>query len=301
MTVIALGAQTRGAASSRPTDPALEEHPRVVLGDVGARPRGTGHILVFANEKGGVGKSTLAFQCTVALCNAGYRVAAIDLDRRQRTFDRSLENRDATARILGVELPAPRHLALHQHSGAMLCQEITRIGWGCDFVVIDVAGHDSPIGRRAIALADTLVTPINSSFIDLDLLGRLDAHNGAMRETGCFARLVNGLREARAEMEMRPIDWVVVPNRLRRGASRDHQRFEHAVAALADQCGFRIAPGMAERVAYRELFLMGLTHFDLAKLPGVGRGNGQAQRDVQTLVEALDLPQAPLLTRMRAG
>jgi Mrp family chromosome partitioning ATPase len=68
----------------------------------------TGHLIVFANEKGGSGKSTSAVHVAVALATAGRSVAAIDLDTRQRTFGRYLENRAATIRRTGVELPMPK-------------------------------------------------------------------------------------------------------------------------------------------------------------------------------------------------
>lgn len=298
MNVVALEALARPLTPLRVRD--REEHPRVVVDDVAGRPRGAGHILVFANEKGGVGKSTLAFHTTIALCDAGYRVAAIDLDCRQRSFARTLDHRSGTARTLGIALPSPRHIVVEHQSGGMLCQEIGRIGSDCDYVVIDVAGHDSPGARRAIALADTLVTPINSSFIDLDLLGHMKSDFSAVRGPGCFAQMVDGLRAERAVRGARPMDWVVVPNRLRRGRSQNQRHFDQAMAMVAEACDFRIASGMAERVAYRELFLLGLTHFDFPRIPGLSKGNGQARGEIQNFVAELALPEAPLLARMRA-
>ena len=54
------------------------------------------HRIVFANEKGGTGKSTTAVHVAIALAYQGARVAAIDLDPRQRTLHRYLENRAET-------------------------------------------------------------------------------------------------------------------------------------------------------------------------------------------------------------
>ncbi len=107
------------------------------------RARAKAKVITLANEKGGVGKSTLAFHLAVALADCGHKVLAVDLDRRQQTLTRALTNRDGTARRLGVRLPLPRHVLLQQPSGAMLCQEIARLGWDCDYVVIDAPGHDS--------------------------------------------------------------------------------------------------------------------------------------------------------------
>ena len=66
---------------------------------------GQPHFIVFANEKGGTGKSTTAVHTAIALAASGHRVGALDLDQRQRTMTRYLENRDATMRRLDKELP----------------------------------------------------------------------------------------------------------------------------------------------------------------------------------------------------
>ena len=60
------------------------------------------HVIVVANEKGGTGKSTLSIHIAVALLKAGCRVASIDLDTRQRTFTRFVENRRSWASASGV-------------------------------------------------------------------------------------------------------------------------------------------------------------------------------------------------------
>lgn len=274
-----------------------DEDPNLVVRDIAARPRTAGHIIVFANEKGGVGKSTLAFHTCAALAGAGYRVTGFDLDYRQQTLARSLTNREATARSLGVALPMPLSGVLRQQNGAQLCQELARIGWDSDFIVIDAAGHDSPIARRAIALADTLVTPVNGSFVDLDLLGRFRADYSKLEAQGCFATLVNALRDARARHGMRALNWVVMPNRMRQVGSQNDQRFEDALEELASACGFRVGQGLAERVAYRELFLLGLTHLDLKYIRGIGRLRGAARDELANFIEDLRLPEIPLFVR----
>lgn len=279
------------------TDQLPDEHPGRVVRDVASRPRTAGHIIVFANEKGGVGKSTLAFHTCAALAGAGNRVTGFDLDHRQQTLAQSLANREATARSLGLALPMPRHAVIRQQSGALLCQEIARVGWNCDFIVIDVAGHDSAIARRAIALADTLVTPINASFIDLDLLGRFRADYSKVEAQGCFSTLVNSLRDERMRVGTRPMGWVVMPNRGRQTGSRNERRFDSALNDLSSACGFRVGQGLSDRVAYRELFLMGLTHLDLKYIPELGRIRSAARGELATLIEDMQLPEMPLLVR----
>ena len=58
---------------------------------------GSAHVVVLGNEKGGSGKSTTALHVAVALLKAGQRVATIDLDSRQKSFTRYIENRRAWA------------------------------------------------------------------------------------------------------------------------------------------------------------------------------------------------------------
>jgi chromosome partitioning protein len=265
-------------------------HPKVVVQDILSRPRPNGHVIVFANEKGGVGKSTLAFHCAVALCDAGARVAVIDLDRHQQTLASALANRDATARSLQVDLPRPRYAVLQQPSGAQLSQEIARIGNDCNFIVIDAAGQDSAIARRAIAFADTLVTPVNSSFVDVDLLGKLDPVTMHLREPGHFGRLVNELREERVRCGMEPLDWIVMKNRVRTAEVRQQIRIDQALERLAGRIGFRIGHGLVERVAYRELFLFGLTHLDLKRIPKLARMQARTGEEILRLVADLALP-----------
>jgi chromosome partitioning protein len=266
------------------------EHPSVVVGDVASRPRQRAHVLVFANEKGGVGKSTLAFHAAIALADAGRKVAAIDLDATQATLSRALTNREATCRLLKTGLPTPRHVTLAQPSGAYLWQEMARICSDSDVIVIDVAGSDTPIGRRAIALADTLVTPVNCSFADLDLLGQFDGHRHRLQRLGHFARLVNALREAREARRLPPLDWLVLPNRQRHTGSVNDALALRKLEHLAARAGFRLGEGFVERVAYRELFLLGLTHLDLRRIPGLARVKPLARREIDRFVHDLAVP-----------
>jgi chromosome partitioning protein len=240
------------------------------------------HIIVFANEKGGVGKSTAAFHTCIALCNAGEKVAAADVDLRQLTLDRALFARIESAREYGVELPGPVQIHLSQATEAEFETKIRMAQIDCSFVVIDVGGHDSPIARRAIFMADTIVTPVNDSFIDLDMLGRIDPRTGEMRTLGEFARLVEHLKEPDLRFRQTALDWVVMQNRSRSLATKNER-------------GFRLVPGLRERVVYRELFPLGLTLFDLELLPDLGRAQPAARAEIFEMLNALNLPSGALL------
>jgi chromosome partitioning protein len=261
----------------------------IISRDLNSRAQSDARVITFANEKGGVGKSTIAFHCCTALCNAGYKVAVVDLDYRQQSLARALENREGTARRLKISLPQPKYAVLNHQSAANLSQEVARIGWEADYILIDVAGHDSPLARHAMAMADTLVTPINQSFVDLDLLGQFDATTMQLKRLGSFARLVHELREVRDHRGKPPVDWVVVPNRLRRLGSFNEQRVGEALLDLTTKAGFRLAPSLGDRVAYRELFLLGLTVFDLKHIPDFARTQPAAKAEMAQMIEDLKL------------
>ncbi|WP_236699398.1 division plane positioning ATPase MipZ [Pelagerythrobacter marensis] len=246
-----------------------------------------GKVITFANEKGGVGKSTLALHCAVSLAHSGFRVVAIDLDARQATLDQSLCFREGTARVLGVDLPMPRHAILHRPAAAQLQQEINRLDATPDFVVLDAPGADSPIFRRAVAAAETLVTPINASFADLQVLGRTDPVSGRPGAAACFGRTVAALRNARRDLGLAPIDWLVAKNRVRMSERRQIDRVDAALSGLAKQQNFRIGHGLSERVAFRELFQFGLTHLDLRLLPDMVRASKATLAEIERLTAEL--------------
>ncbi len=286
-----------------PMEIAIEgEHPRAVVSDIARRPHHFEQVITVANEKGGAGKSTLAAHIAVSLASAGYRVLAIDLDRRQRSLSRFFASRDATARRLGVGLPMVRHVVLGQTSGAMLFQEIARAGPDCQVVVIDAPGADSPIVRRAIAMADKLVTPVNLSFVDLDLLAHLNPVTQDYVSPGCFAEAVQGLAETRAEMGMAATDWIVVPNRLRGGTGgKMGEACRAALERISPRVGFRLGSGMTERAAFRDLQLLGLTQLDLHHIPDLPRAHSVARKEILRLHGELNLHAAGQVRVRKAG
>ncbi len=267
-----------------------DEHPSVVMRDLATRRRPHGHVITFANEKGGVGKSTLAFHCAIALAHLGTRVLVVDCDRRQQSLNRLLEARDATARTLRIDLPQPKHVVLDKQSGALLTQDIERMGRDCDFVLIDLAGHDSPTARRAIAMANTLVTPVNCSPTDLDALGWINPVSRRFRQAGPFAEVVAALRQERLERGEPSFDWVVAKNRVRNCERRMIATVDQNLATMARHIGFRTIAGLSESVSYRELLAFGMTQFDLRLLPDAGTPRSTHLRELRQLVDGLRLP-----------
>jgi chromosome partitioning protein len=255
-------------------------------------PARKSHIIVFANEKGGVGKSTTAFHICIALCNSGAKVSSLDIDLRQLTLNRALFARMESAREYGVELPGPKQILLAQSTEAELETKIRMAQIDSDFIVIDVGGHDSVIARRAITMADTIVTPVNDSFIDLDMLGRIDPRTGELKTLGEFARLVAHLKEPSLAQRQTSLDWVVMQNRSRSLGTKNERKIQDALRAIAPVAGFRLIPGLRERVVYRELFPLGLTLFDLEHIPDLGRAQPAAREEIAAMLESLNLPMA---------
>jgi len=253
---------------------------------------GQPHFVVFANEKGGTGKSTTAVHTAVALAASGHRVGALDLDSRQRTLTRYLENRAATIRRLETELPQAAFEVLEDQSEAGLDAAIDRLAQQADVIVIDTPGRDDPVARTAILKADTLVTPMNDSFVDLDLIGQVNPENYKVTKPSFYAELIWNSRTQRAKVTGKSVDWVVLRNRLQHIQSHNLQRVGAALDELARRVGFRVIPGLGERVIYRELFPKGLTLLDLAELGEVGIGHITARQELREMIAGLGIPGA---------
>ena len=251
------------------------------------------HRIVFANEKGGTGKSTTAVHVAIALAAAGHRVAALDLDVRQKTLARYLDNRAATVRRRSIDLPMVNHGVLSLLTIPGLEQEVARLGHGADFVIVDTPGRDDPLARAAVALADTLVTPMNDSFVDLDLIGQVDAETFKVKRPSFYAELIWDLRKVRAKADGGTVDWVVLRNRLQHLDAHNMRRVGAALGDLAKRVGFRVIPGLGERVIYRELFPKGLTLLDMQALKEggpVGLSHIAARQEIREMVAGLALP-----------
>ena len=261
------------------------------------------HIIVVGNEKGGAGKSTVAMHVASALARMGHRVGTLDLDLRQRSLGRYIENRTRFLAGAGLDLPSPtdtllpevgegevpagEHAADHRLSAA-----VARLEPEADFIVIDCPGSHTRLAQVAHSLADTLVTPLNDSFVDFDLLARIDTDGETIMGPSVYAEMVWSARQLRAQAGLPPIDWVVLRNRLGSQAMTNKQRMEQALARLARRIGFRVAPGFSERVVFRELFPRGLTLLDLRDV-GVERlsmSNVAARQELREMIRALGLP-----------
>ncbi|MFM7403142.1 MAG: division plane positioning ATPase MipZ [Erythrobacter sp.] len=257
--------------------------------------KGQAHRIVFANEKGGTGKSTSAVHVAVALSYLGARVASIDLDPRQRTMHRYIENRQATLQKRGLTLPTPNCEVFRENGTGALMAMIRRLEANCDFLIIDNPGRDDAYARTAVEHADTLVTPMNESFVDFDLIGQVDAETFRVKKLSFFAELIWDARMKRSRMmieHQRPeMDWIVVRNRTGHVEARNQARLNKALNEMSKRVGFRVTQGLSERVIYRELFPSGLTLLDKGHLGELGTSHLVARQELRNLVKALALPE----------
>jgi chromosome partitioning protein len=259
------------------------------------------HRIVFANEKGGTGKSTTAVHVAIALAYQGAKVAAVDLDPRQRTLFRYFENRSETEQRRGIKLPGARFDVFEGGSPEELEAAIAALAEGCEFVAFDTPGRDDPLARHAATQADTLVTPMNDSFVDFDLIGQVEAETFKVRKLSFYAELIWEARKRRAAGGAHAtMDWVVVRNRTSHTEARNQQRLDRALKELSQRVGFRVASGLSERVIYRELFPSGLTLLDKGQLGELGTSHVVARQELRGLVKALNLPM-PATSREEAA
>lgn len=254
----------------------------------------TAHRIVFANEKGGTGKSTTAVHVAIALAYQGARVAAIDLDPRQRTFFRYMENRLDTERRRDIMLPGTRFAVYDGQDTAELDDMAEAIAQDCDFLVFDTPGRDDVLARHVAATADTLVTPLNDSFVDFDLIGQVESDTFKVKRLSFYAELMWETRKKRSMATIqdgkRELDWVVVRNRVQHVEARNMRRIDGALQELSKRVGFRIAQGLSERVIFRELFPSGLTLLDKGHLGELGTSHLVARQELRGLVAGLNLP-----------
>ncbi|MEO1490923.1 MAG: division plane positioning ATPase MipZ [Pseudomonadota bacterium] len=264
-----------------------------------ARP----HIIVLGNEKGGSGKSTTAMHLFVALAQQGHQVGAIDLDSRQQSFFRYVDNRVAFGERRGTSLVLPVREDIAPSSAPMrtkaaiedkenLRSAIQRLSQRCGFIIIDTPGAATPLSEAAHALADTLITPMNDSLIDFDLLGRIDPATNKVAGPSIYSEMVWSARQHRAAAHEPPTDWVVLRNRLATLESRNKRKVGGALAELSRRIGFRVAPGFSERVIFRELFLQGLTLLDIKQDGDFAMtiSHVAARQELRDMIKSLNLP-----------
>jgi chromosome partitioning protein len=263
-----------------------------------SEPAAGPYAIVVGNQKGGTGKSTTAIHLALALQQRGYRVGTVDLDARQATLSHFLENRRAHADSSGIAATLPLHRQVETSTLAQrdeaAADEATRFEAAltglsdCDFVVIDTPGADANLARLGHGRADTLITPVNDSLYDIDVLARIDVARREVLAPSGYTQLVWEANNQRVVRGDPPVDWIVMRNRLAHIDARNMRDVAGLLEQLARRIGFRLAPGFGERVVYRELFDRGLTVLDLPADPA-SASRDAARREIDALLKAIGL------------
>ena len=265
-------------------------------------------VIVVGNEKGGAGKSTLAIHIVCGLLHAGRRVAILDLDLRQRSMSHFFAHRAAWTAANGVILPMPIEPDLGDGKALARADETEQLSrfeaafaeaQGAEVILIDTPGGDTALSRAAHARADQIVTPMNDSFVDFDMLGTVDPVTLDLLKPSTYSESVWEARKHRAISEGRhaAIDWVIITNRMAVAEARNRRRLEEKMQKLAKRVGFRVGPGLRDRVIYRELFPFGLTVADLSsevRPVAVSLAHVAARQEMRNLMQSLGLDEVAL-------
>ncbi len=260
------------------------------------------HIITMGNEKGGSGKSTTGMHIFAAAAASGYRVGVLDLDLRQLSFFRYLENRQKTIDSTGIALPMPKQYVLneahfdskdetHKVEEGYFTEALDELEKDCDIILIDCPGSNSNYARMAHSVADTLVTPMNESFVDFDMLARVDPASDKIIGPSLYSEIVWDARNLRHRAGLEPLDWIVIRNRMSTNEAKNRHRISSKLKEFSSRIGFRTAPGFSERVVFRELFTKGITLLDL---PSMGKksltmSNVAARQELRELMKELRL------------
>lgn len=261
-------------------------------------------IIVFGNEKGGCGKSTAAMHAAVGLLRLGFKVGSIDLDGRQGSFTKYFKNRAHYSEQKNSEapLPMPTHIKIerstknnadeaHAEDGIAFINALNKLVVDNDFVVIDTPGNDTYLNRLAHSFADTLVTPVNDSFVDLDLLADIDNETFKPKKPNIYSEMVWEQRKQKILRGEAPIEWIVMRNRIAKDFSKIDARVEEVLAKLSKQYGFKTCYGFTERGVFRELYVDGLTLLDLHEVKDAKMTLDmvQARQEIRDLLQSIGL------------
>lgn len=274
------------------------------------------HVIVVGNEKGGSGKTTTSMHLITALVRLGFKVGSVDIDARQRSITRYIENRMQTMKDQNTRLPMPMHSLVLKSPYNIVreAEEDERERFEelmesllntQDFILIDGPGSDTFLSRLAHSYADTVITPINDSFVDLDVLGKVDGNTLKVQKPSIYSEMIWEQKLKRAKRDGGSIDWIVMRNRLSNIDARNKRFMAKALQELSRRIGFRTAAGLSERVIFRELFLQGLTVLDVIDTSSnvrVSLSHVAARQEVRELLKSLKIPQIDAkVAQLRVG
>lgn len=262
------------------------------------------HVIIVGNEKGGCGKTTTSTHILVYLMKLGFTVGSVDIDSRQRSLTRYLDNRRQTSMNQEIPLELPRHVIVSRSpfnvtedaeadERRRFSEAMDMLRRETDFIIVDCPGNDVYLSRLAHSYADTVITPINDSFIDMDVLAVVDGDTYEVIRPSIYSEMLWEQKLERAKRDSGSIDWVVMRNRLSMLDAKNKRKMADVIQVLSKRIGFRVASGFGERVIFRELFLQGLTVMDV--MDGnldvnVSMSHVAARQEVRKLIAEINIP-----------
>jgi len=234
-------------------------------------------------------------------------VATIDLDSRQKRLTRYVENRREWAAHVSQDLGIPTHVCIGEQSVSRSAEEeallydqlveaVEDAAKRHNFIVIDTPGHQSHITSLVHAMADNLVTPLNDSFVDFDVLAAVEPKTLELTGPSHYAEIVLHARNERSLLNQAPTDWIVLRNRLSMISSRNKRLMGEKLQELSERLAFRCIDGIAERLIFREFYPRGMTAFDEVEETTLGTrptlSHATARQEMQNLLDAMALDES---------
>ncbi len=186
-------------------------------------------IISVQNQKGGVGKTTLAIHISYVLSSSKTRVLLIDADPQGSSRDWAAAREDEPPfSVVGLDRPT-----IHR--------DLPKLADGYDHVVIDGPPRVTDLARSAIAAADLVVIPIQPSPYDV----------------WAATEVINLIKEASVFKESLKSVFVINRKIVNTAIGRD------VVAALAEYSIPVAKAGICQRVAFAESAASGQTVMEL--------------------------------------
>lgn len=257
------------------------------------------HVIIVGNEKGGAGKTTTSMHLIASLMELDFKVASIDVDVRQLSLSRYLENRTNYNAKAKAPVAMPEHYivrksaletvkAREEEEKEYFEQALSDAISEADFVVIDTPGTNSYLSALAHSYADTIVTPINDSFMDMDVLAKIDSDTLNVISPSIYSQMVWEQKIARVRRDGKSMNWVILRNRLSMIDAKNKRNIASVLENLAKRIGFSIASGFSERVIFRELFLQGLTLLDYTNI-NLTMSHIAARQELKAFIKSLPI------------
>jgi chromosome partitioning protein len=171
-------------------------------------------VISFVTQKGGAGKSTLTYCCSVAAIEGGSKVLVLDMDP-QGTSESWYQDRDA-------EMPMLAKINSNQLTDAISKAKSA----GFDYVIIDTPGRDEPGTTAAIRASDICIIPCRPTPADMKATPPTMAAIKRLDKPAAFVLTqtpVRGARIKEAEIGLSVLGMVAPIHIVSRNAYQDAQ------------------------------------------------------------------------------